>query len=450
MATYGAAAVLRRQGTVPVGRGLRFSFAALCGAVLLQLMPLPAALLGAVSPATLLIAARTEQAAVTPAESFDPDHYGLMPISLDANATALGLAFLLTLGLFFVGVARTMGLRGARRLAAGLAGLGTIVAVLGIAESRQLWDGFYATAGLPLPPDSRPLGPFSSKNHYAGWMLMALAVTMGYLCALLEHAGIAGSPGSRERAGGRRAGRAPMIVFLCAATAMVLALVETRSRAGILCLVVAVVALGGLVMCRRVSTRARMVVATPLVLLPLMGIMVTGVQPLIGRFSVDSWSTAHGRLPIWRQVIAIARDFPIAGAGFNAYQSVVPFYPSPDLDEPYEGAHNDFLQLAAEGGLLVGIPALAAAGFFVRETRRRFRESSDDGVTRWLRVGAVVGMSLIAMQETVEFSLQIPANAVLFVVLAAIAVHRPAPHPYPWADRADRASVKGKMASYAS
>jgi hypothetical protein len=45
-------------------------------------------------------------------------------------------------------------------------------------------------------------------------------------------------------------------------------------------------------------------------------------------------------------------------------------------------------------------------------------------VTRWLRLGAVVGLSLIAVQETVDFSLQIPGNAALFVVLAAIAIHR--------------------------
>jgi len=102
----------------------------------------------------------------------------------------------------------------------------------------------------------------------------------------------------------------------------------------------------------------------------------------------------------------------------------VTFYPSADLDEPYEGAHNDFLQLAAEGGLLVGIPVLTTIGFFIWDTRRRFRESWSDGTTDWLRTGAIVGLGLMALQETVDFSLQVPGNAALFVVLAAIAVHR--------------------------
>jgi hypothetical protein len=41
-----------------------------------------------------------------------------------------------------------------------------------------------------------------------------------------------------------------------------------------------------------------------------------------------------------------------------------------------------------------------------------------------VRVGSLVGLILIALQEIVEFSLQIPGNAVLFVALAAMAAHR--------------------------
>jgi hypothetical protein len=40
-------------------------------------------------------------------------------------------------------------------------------------------------------------------------------------------------------------------------------------------------------------------------------------------------------------------------------------------------------------------------------------------------VSAVTGILAIALQELVEFSLQIPGNAVLFVVLMAVAVHQP-------------------------
>jgi putative inorganic carbon (HCO3(-)) transporter len=425
MATYGAATFLKREGRSPVSRGLCFSLTTLCGAVFLQLIPLPVKLLGVINPAMAPIAG-IQGGAATPAGHASLNRWALSrPLSIDPNATALGLACVLAFALFFVGIVRTMGPDGARRLAAGLVGLGTIVALVGIAESNTPWGGIYHAAGLRLPPDSTPHGPFSSKNHYAGWMLMTLALTMGYLCAAFDPTRMLSHAGPQSLVSRlRRAVTGRMLAVQCAATAMAVALIQTRSRGGILCLVLAIVTLGGLLIRRCASTRSRILVTGPLVLLLLTGIVVTGVRPIAERFVAASWSTANGRLPIWRQAVAIAQDFPITGSGFNTYQTIVPLYVTPDLDEPYEGAHNDFLQLAAEGGLLLGLPVLATLGFFVWETRQRFRESSNDRTTKWLRIGAVVGLSLMAVQETVDFNLQIPGNAALFVVLAAIAVHR--------------------------
>ena len=427
MATYGAATFLRREEPGLVGHGLCFSLVTLCGAVFLQLIPLPENVVRVISPAMAPIA-QFRGAAWTAAGHASLDRWALSrSLSIDPSATALGLACVVALGLFFVGIVRTMGSNGARQLAVGLVGLGTIVALLGIAEASRLWGGIYAAAGLPPPPDSRPLGPFSSKNHYVGWMLMTLALTLGYLSATLEHSAVLGTVGRRSRPRWMEIGR--MLILQSAAMAMAVAVVQTRSRAGILCLAVAIVTMGGVLIRRCANTRTRIFVASPVVLLLLTGIAVTGVQPIVSRFIVPSWFTAHGRVPIWRQAAAIARDFPLTGSGFNTYQTIVPFYATSDLDEPYEGAHNDFLQLAAEGGLLLELPVLATIGFFIWETRQRFHESSNDTVTEWLRVGAAVGLSLIAVQETVDFSLQVPGNAALFVVLAAIAVHRAPAEP---------------------
>src|SRR5439155_22232415 len=60
---------------------------------------------------------------------------------------------------------------------------------------------------------------------------------------------------------------------------------------------------------------------------------------------------------------------------------------------------------------------------------RRFRERADTVTTFWLRAGAAAGLLTIALQEATEFSLQMPWNAALFCVLAAIAVHRPGARP---------------------
>jgi hypothetical protein len=55
---------------------------------------------------------------------------------------------------------------------------------------------------------------------------------------------------------------------------------------------------------------------------------------------------------------------------------------------------------------------------------RRFRENLDDRTGYWLRLGALTDIVAIALQEVVDFSLQMPGNAVLFTILCAIVIRR--------------------------
>jgi hypothetical protein len=59
--------------------------------------------------------------------------------------------------------------------------------------------------------------------------------------------------------------------------------------------------------------------------------------------------------------------------------------------------------------------------------RRRFGQETRAS-TYWIRRGAAVGLVAVALQELVEFSLQMPGNAFLFAVLCAIALHRSPSH----------------------
>ena len=60
---------------------------------------------------------------------------------------------------------------------------------------------------------------------------------------------------------------------------------------------------------------------------------------------------------------------------------------------------------------------------FVLAVRRRFAEEISSSAY-WLRLGAVTGLVAIGLQETVEFSLQMPGKAALFAAVCGIALHR--------------------------
>jgi O-antigen ligase len=149
-----------------------------------------------------------------------------------------------------------------------------------------------------------------------------------------------------------------------------------------------------------------------------------GVDRTVDRFGRAS-SDAGGRLDAWSDTVEIIRDFPAFGSGVGTYGQAMLLYQTGGRDVMYAHAHNDYLQIVAEGGLLVTLPVLVALGGVVVVVRRRLSSGDDDPLTYWVRVGAVAGLAGIAAQSVVEFSLQMPGNRVMFVLLLALAMHRP-------------------------
>jgi O-antigen ligase len=137
-------------------------------------------------------------------------------------------------------------------------------------------------------------------------------------------------------------------------------------------------------------------------------------------------NTLEWRVALWQDTVPALKDFWITGSGLGSYDTIIQFYPLSDPMSRPEYAHNDYLQLAVEGGLLVGVPVLVTLAFFIWQIRRRLKQPQDE-MTWWIRMGAVAGISGIALQEITDFSLRVPGVAVLFAVVAAIAIHEPAP-----------------------
>ena len=152
--------------------------------------------------------------------------------------------------------------------------------------------------------------------------------------------------------------------------------------------------------------------------------MWAGTDMALERF-MTARSDSPGRLVAWRDAWQIASDFTWFGTGLGTFGKAMLVYQTASRPWMYAQAHNDYLQLAAEGGVLVGVPALVVAGLAIAGIRRRLTAGADQPLTWWMRIGAVAGLAGIAAQSAVEFSLQMPGNTILFVVLLALAMHRP-------------------------
>ena len=157
----------------------------------------------------------------------------------------------------------------------------------------------------------------------------------------------------------------------------------------------------------------------PAVLFALMWRGVHVVADWYGNTGSLAW-----RIELWRDTWRIIRDFWWSGTGLDTYGLSTLVYPMTDRAWHSTEAHSDYVQILSEGGLILAVAALAAAATLAWRIRRAFAEPQTPSVY-WIRTGATVGLVAIAVQELSDFSLQMPGNAVLFVVLAAIALHRP-------------------------
>jgi O-antigen ligase len=297
----------------------------------------------------------------------------------------------------------------------------TLVALVAIVQ-RANYNGLVYGFWTPIEGRADSFGPFVNKDHFAGWMLMAIPVCMGLLCGLVARASQRVRNDWRSRFLWLSSADGSGTLFVAfAIMVMTLSLMLALSRSGILCLLFAVAAIG-IVQWRQIGSGRRGAFAY-LALATAVAFVWAGSEAITTRFRTGSVVDLAGRVPVWADAIHVFAAFPLTGAGLNTYSTVMLFFQTTMREFRVTAAHNDYLQIAADGGLLLILPAALAVVTFVVAVWRRFASENADSAEYWIRVGAVVGLLSMTIQSWVDFSLQIPANAALFCALCAIALH---------------------------
>jgi tetratricopeptide (TPR) repeat protein len=115
------------------------------------------------------------------------------------------------------------------------------------------------------------------------------------------------------------------------------------------------------------------------------------------------------------------QDFPLTGTGLGSYIHIYPSYRSISADEIVDHAHNDYLELLSEGGLVAGVIVIWFLVDVLRKTYRVFIRRQEP-YAALLYVGSVTGIFSILVHSVTDFNLHIGANALYFFFLAGLAV----------------------------
>lgn len=424
---------------------------------MMQLAPLGLALIGVVQLLPLLpVREAGEALRSVPASDGEIDFLlngSAQSLSLDAAATKLAVIKTCALLIFFaaalVFIDSPARLRKTVRL---ITIFGAAAALLGLIQavaSPALIYGFRPTRGAV------PFGMFVNADHFSNYMAMALAPALGVL--------LTGGVEGEKR-----------LLYGFAVGLMGVALVTAGSRGamvGTVCAVLFLVAITSATKVKRreSSSRAsrggetpeaaqiqttetqkteaqsevaadednriessrrrevlrrvvpRLGVSIGLLLAIVFGVVLFGGEAGLNKFlgTVNAEDPTSGRLTYWSATLEMIKRRPLLGVGLGAFPVAYTEFDTTSGVYRIEESHNDYLQILSDAGIvgaafgLLFLYALFRTGFK--------RLGSADAYRRGVAAGALAGCVAALVHALFDFSLQLAANALLFLVLAVLA-----------------------------
>ncbi len=370
----------------------------------MQLLPLPGSWLGLLSPGAL-----AHWQAVSGADA---------PMTLDPFSS---VSFLLqSLACFLVFCLALLLLHNTRRVRL------LILVLVYCGAFQAAYGGLMVMSGLEwgflLEKEhyrGTATGTFVNRNHLAGYLELCLALGIGLLLADLGE-GRAVNWRQRFRDLFRTLLGAKFRLRVLLAV-MVIGMVLTHSRMGNSAFFVSLV-VAGLLWILATGHRPRGSALLLLGSLLLVDVLIVGnwfgLEKVAQRLERTS-AAGETRDEVVRDTLVLLEDYAVTGAGGGSYYAVYPGYRQGDVNGFYDHAHNDYLELAADVGL-VGVALLGAilvssllAALLALFRRRR-------PLLRGLGLGVSMGGMALLIHSLVDFNLQIPANAVLYVLVLAL------------------------------
>ncbi|MGV6851222.1 MAG: O-antigen ligase family protein [bacterium] len=271
-------------------------------------------------------------------------------------------------------------------------------------------------------------GTFVNRNHFAGFVVLCLSLGLGRLVGKLDLSSKQRLWKQRIRDWAKLA-LSDKIRLRFYLAVMVIGLVMSHSRMGNASFFIAMLVTGIL------ALYLFRPLPKPLLVL-IMSLVIIDISILGAWFGVDrvveriqqSGQIDHqtglrrdqARLDVDEYSLNALADFPVFGSGGGSYQTIFPFYRQHDVYQYYDHAHNDYLEFSIE----YGIPATLMMGWMVLMALFNAFKAQRLRKNRTLQgLGFGVSMAIIAgmIHAFVDFNLHIPAYSFYFSMILALA-----------------------------
>jgi O-antigen ligase len=324
-------------------------------------------------------------------------------ISLDPFATQVSATHFLAL-FFFLTVALTLfdSTKRLRWIGSFIIVFGFLFAFFAILQSVLSPQKIY---GIYESRFAMPFGSFVNRHNFAAFIEMAIAIPLGLM--------FVGAVREDKR-----------LLYLTAIGLMGISLLLSGSRGGLIAFVAELILL--VILTTGNGARSRLglkIVLSALLLAAVVGgAIFVGGDTSLTRFAetASKSDVSTGRMQIWRQTVSVIEaNFPL-GAGLGAFGVAYTPHDAFSGLERVEQAHNDYLQVLADAGLVGLVIGIFFLVLIFGEGIGSSRIENLD--RRGLAVGAFAGIFAVLVHSIFDFVMHTTAISVLFLVLIAILV----------------------------
>lgn len=397
---------------IPFSKWLRRLFWALTGLLVLQILPLPRFLITLFSPHHQVLYDQLQT---------EPSFWG--SFSLVPSETIAFFARNAVLILFLLALLKLrLSKEEMKRLLRHFVLSATVQVLFGVLKLANGNQNFF----LFFYPDKSGsykqflTGTYGNVDHFSFWLEMALPVSVMLLLWRLK------AMETRQTLRQRLIAviNAEKGVWLLAIPPLVLGagIILTGCRAGLLSTVIAFLVFSQLTYYHRRSRYLRRKLKVIFIGFTLIALFI-GVQQTWNKIvnTPDDISGGSGRFLRWPNTMNLVQDFPLLGAGLGSYRYSFYLYDTEAAGSWSTHAHNDYLELLAEGGalgflLFMTLFALGSLSILRLWMDRRHPEM------KMIGIGLLSAFSAVIIHSFFDFSLRIPSNAMFLVMLIALAV----------------------------
>jgi O-antigen ligase len=274
-------------------------------------------------------------------------------------------------------------------------------------------------------------GTFVHRNHLACYLYLGLSLGIGWMLGALQ--------GSRKPLAAKqmlvgllRFMLTPRMVLRLLLVVLVIALVLTRSRMGNAAFVAGLLALAALLWWRMPTLRK--LVSVVVVSLLLVDVVIigqwVGLEKVVQRMEATAVAeddrrgeeTLEARLQPTVLSLPLIAQQPWFGHGGGTFYTVFTPYKSNDMllrQLYFDHAHNDYIEILVDTGVVgLGLMLLVAG----LTARRAWLQATPEATasTRGIAYAGWMAMACVAVHSVVDFSMQIPANALTFTTILAL------------------------------